>query len=115
MITGLNQCHFCGKEDFEVRTLVVGPMVTICDDCIFMSVHILRTEYKLQEPEDHPNTKDQVYFRTQLALNEVESYRRKSGTFDPSLSNAVVSLREAELLLKKKGALAVLGNAKISR
>jgi ClpX C4-type zinc finger protein len=31
---GLVNCSFCGKSQDEVRKLIVGPGVHICDECI---------------------------------------------------------------------------------
>lgn len=31
-------CSFCGKSDHEVWTLIRGPAVCICDDCIELCV-----------------------------------------------------------------------------
>ena len=37
-------CSFCGLHRREVRKLVAGPQVTICDSCIALCVHILDEE-----------------------------------------------------------------------
>lgn len=34
-------CSFCGKPDTEVRRLVAGPGVYICDECVHLSVTII--------------------------------------------------------------------------
>ncbi len=28
------RCSFCGKSESEVKKLVVGPMVCICNECV---------------------------------------------------------------------------------
>lgn len=30
----MTNCNFCGKHDEEVNHLVVGPCVSICDQCV---------------------------------------------------------------------------------
>jgi ATP-dependent Clp protease ATP-binding subunit ClpX len=35
---------FCGKSQHEVRKLVAGPHVFICDECIELSMTIVREE-----------------------------------------------------------------------
>jgi ClpX C4-type zinc finger len=35
-------CCFCGKRQDEVKTLVAGPMVFICDECVFLCLDILK-------------------------------------------------------------------------
>jgi len=37
-------CSFCGKSRHEVRRLIAGPSVFICDECVGMCVKILREE-----------------------------------------------------------------------
>jgi hypothetical protein len=37
-------CSFCGKGQREVRKLIAGPQVYICDECIGLCVDILATE-----------------------------------------------------------------------
>lgn len=37
-------CSFCGKSQRDVRKLIAGPSVYICDDCIGLSVGILAEE-----------------------------------------------------------------------
>ncbi|MDR2685219.1 MAG: ATP-dependent Clp protease ATP-binding subunit ClpX [Rickettsiales bacterium] len=38
----IKTCSFCGKAQFEVKKLVTGPSVTICDECIGLCSDILR-------------------------------------------------------------------------
>ncbi len=39
-------CSFCGKSQHEVRKLIAGPMVFICDECIELCMDILREEHR---------------------------------------------------------------------
>ena len=41
------QCSFCGKTQDEVRKLVAGPSVYICDECVDLCVDILSEEFIL--------------------------------------------------------------------
>lgn len=42
----LYRCSFCGKAQTEVRTLVAGPGVFICDECVHLCVRIIKKERK---------------------------------------------------------------------
>src|ERR1700751_226239 len=42
-------CSFCGKSQHEVRKLIAGPAVFICDECIELCNDIIAEEMKLQE------------------------------------------------------------------
>src|SRR6266705_4051953 len=39
-------CTFCGKRQREVRKLIAGPTVFICDECIELCIDIIREENK---------------------------------------------------------------------
>ncbi|NBV43097.1 AAA family ATPase, partial [bacterium] len=39
-------CSFCGKSQHEVRKLIAGPTVFICDECVELCVDIIREETK---------------------------------------------------------------------
>src|SRR6266705_1590376 len=41
---GVLQCSFCGKSPEEVKRLIAGPTVYICDECIDLCNEILREE-----------------------------------------------------------------------
>ncbi|AHC73569.1 ATP-dependent Clp protease, ATP-binding subunit ClpX [Candidatus Endolissoclinum faulkneri L5] len=39
-------CSFCGKSQHEVRKLIAGPTVFICDECVDLCTEIIREEHK---------------------------------------------------------------------
>jgi len=47
-------CSFCGKSQEEVKKLIAGPSVYICDECIQLCNEIIAEEYS-QEDEDGSN------------------------------------------------------------
>jgi|TARA_B110000305_G_scaffold242106_1_gene319957 ATP-dependent Clp protease ATP-binding subunit ClpX len=42
-------CSFCGKSQHEVRKLIAGPSVFICDECVDLCIDIIREEIKGSE------------------------------------------------------------------
>jgi len=60
-------CSFCGKSQHEVRKLIAGPSVFICDECVELCNDIIREEIKeiapKQEKESLPSPID---IRTRL-------------------------------------------------
>ncbi|MEW6350485.1 MAG: ATP-dependent Clp protease ATP-binding subunit ClpX [Thermodesulfobacteriota bacterium] len=42
-------CSFCGKSQDEVRKLIAGPTVYICDECIELCNEIIAEEYQKEE------------------------------------------------------------------
>jgi len=49
------RCSFCGKGQDEVRKLIAGPMVYICDDCVGLCNEIIDEE--LNAPNKEPSKK----------------------------------------------------------
>jgi ATP-dependent Clp protease ATP-binding subunit ClpX len=47
-------CSFCGKSQHEVRKLIAGPSVYVCDECVELCNDIIRDE--LAEDETSPGT-----------------------------------------------------------
>jgi ATP-dependent Clp protease ATP-binding subunit ClpX len=39
-------CSFCGKSQHEVRKLIAGPTVFICDECVELCMEIIREDHK---------------------------------------------------------------------
>ena len=49
-------CSFCGKSEHEVRKLIAGPTVFICDECVELCVDIIRTADKSTTPAETSDT-----------------------------------------------------------
>jgi len=39
------KCSFCGKLQRQVKKLIAGPSVYICDDCVELAVEIIREDF----------------------------------------------------------------------
>ena len=44
-------CSFCGKSQNEVRKLIAGPSVFICDECVDLCNDIIEEEVKAEDDE----------------------------------------------------------------
>ena len=42
-------CSFCGKSQKEVRKLIAGPSVYICDECVELCNDIVTEEYERED------------------------------------------------------------------
>lgn len=70
-------CSFCGKSQHEVRKLIAGPSVFICDECVDLCNDIIREEIeessnessaeKLPTPRDIKKTLDEYVIGQSLA------------------------------------------------
>src|SRR5688500_13871536 len=45
-------CSFCGKSQHEVRKLIAGPSVFVCDECVDLCNDIIREEIQEKNPEN---------------------------------------------------------------
>src|SRR5262245_66544105 len=46
-------CSFCGKSQHEVRKLIAGPTVFICDECVELCMDIIHEENKSSLVKSH--------------------------------------------------------------
>lgn len=53
------RCSFCSKTRHDVRKLIAGPGVVICDECVEICNDILADEHRFASTErrDEPSTK----------------------------------------------------------
>ncbi len=56
-------CSFCGKSQHEVRKLIAGPTVFICDECVELCMDIIKEENKssLVKHSDGVPTPKEIY------------------------------------------------------
>ncbi len=52
--TNLTMCSFCGKSHAEVKKLIAGPGVYICDNCVILCKNVLDRELQLQSRKHQP-------------------------------------------------------------
>ena len=45
-------CSFCGKSQHEVKKLIAGPTVFICDECVELCMDIIKEEVKANQGKD---------------------------------------------------------------
>ncbi len=51
-------CSFCGKSQHEVKKLIAGPSVFICDECIDLCNDIIRDEVAAESEQARPSRGD---------------------------------------------------------
>ncbi len=102
-------CSFCGKSQHEVRKLIAGPTVYICDECVELCMDIIREETKssgLKTSEGMPTPKEicavlddyvigQAKAKRVLSVAVHNHYKRldqsgKSGEIELSKSNILL-------------------------
>ncbi len=71
-------CSFCGKSEHEVRKLIAGPTVFICDECVELCMDIIRTADKtIVEHEDGkiPKPSEIRAFLDQYVIGQAQAKR----------------------------------------
>ncbi len=102
-------CSFCGKSQHEVRKLIAGPTVFICDECVELCMDIIREENKtnlVKSREGVPTPRDilkvlddyvigQPHAKRVLSVAVHNHYKRLSA----STKNAEVEISKSNILL----------------
>ena len=102
-------CSFCGKSQHEVRKLIAGPTVFICDECVELCMDIIREENKsslVKSKDGVPSPQeirkvlddyviDQVYAKKVLAVAVHNHYKR----LNHATKNNDVELAKSNILL----------------
>ena len=107
---GYLTCSFCNKGQDEVKKLVAGPMVYICDECIELCNDIIAEEYEKEEfkkreqhipkPREIKNILDeyvigQEYAKKVLAVAVHNHYKR----IESKVSLGNVEIQKSNILL----------------
>src|SRR3974377_1175116 len=69
--TNITLCIFCGKSHAEVRKLIAGPGVYICDNCLVLCKQVLDKELASQNRKQRPkiNVPKPAEIKRQLDLH----------------------------------------------
>ena len=103
-------CSFCGKSQHEVRKLIAGPTVFICDECVELCMDIIKEENKdtfVKNQEGVPTPQEickvlddyvigQTYAKEVLSVAVHNHYKRLN---NESKSNKDIELSKSNILL----------------
>ena len=103
-------CSFCGKSQHEVKKLIAGPTVFICDECVELCMDIIKEENKsslIKHQEGVPTPREickilddyvigQTYAKEVLSVAVHNHYKRLN---HESKNNKDVELSKSNILL----------------
>ncbi|MDR3423998.1 MAG: ATP-dependent Clp protease ATP-binding subunit ClpX [Alphaproteobacteria bacterium] len=103
-------CSFCGKSQHEVRKLIAGPTVFICDECVELCMDIIREESKTtlaKSKEGVPSPKDIMAILNDYVIGQDHAKRVLSVAVHNHYKRLAHGARNADVELAKSNILLV--------
>lgn len=91
----LFNCSFCGKVQTEVRKLIFGPGVAICDECVGLCLPIVADTSTAPTSPDRLRTPDKS--TTEQLHSILKGYNGAFESIDRAMQDVVDILREREI------------------
>src|SRR5262245_12203321 len=89
----LHRCSFCGKAQTEVKTLVAGPGVFICDECVELCRAIVAKKAATPGPQEMPSSLLPDNAPTENLLKTLSGYNGAFASIDTAMQDIVDILR----------------------
>ncbi|MFA4993730.1 MAG: ATP-dependent Clp protease ATP-binding subunit ClpX [Bdellovibrionales bacterium] len=103
-------CSFCGKSQHEVRKLIAGPTVFICDECVELCMDIIREESKTtltKSKEGVPSPKDIMAILNDYVIGQDHAKRVLSVAVHNHYKRLAHGARSSDVELAKSNILLV--------
>src|SRR4030066_1264959 len=105
-------CSFCGKSQHEVRKLIAGPSVFVCDECITLCNDIMREEIQNEnnkaEKTDLPVPKEICRALEEYVIGQEQAKKILSVAVYNHYKRIQVGAKDAEVELQKSNIM-ILG------
>ncbi|NDO47715.1 ATP-dependent Clp protease ATP-binding subunit ClpX [Clostridium sp. MD294] len=105
------RCSFCGKSQEQVRKLIAGPNVYICDECVGLCTDIVEEEYDVlanhEERMDMPKPKEIKEILDQYVIGQEDAKRVLSVAVYNHYKRILVDEKADDVELQKSNVLMV--------
>ncbi|HTW71858.1 MAG TPA: ClpX C4-type zinc finger protein [Acetobacteraceae bacterium] len=93
----LYRCSFCGKGQTEVKCLIAGPGLFICDECVHLCQEFIDRQSAGSRTQETPNPLLPDNAATEKLLKTLGGYNGASDRIDAAMQDIVDILREREV------------------
>ncbi len=103
-------CSFCGKSQHEVRKLIAGPTVFICDECVELCMDIIREETKsagLKSSDGVPTPREICQVLDDYVIGQVHAKRVLSVAVHNHYKRLNHSAKSSDIELSKSNILLI--------
>jgi ATP-dependent Clp protease ATP-binding subunit ClpX len=105
------KCSFCNKSQRDVRKLIAGPTVYICDECVDICLDIIAEERENEEQEGRQRLPKPVEINTFLdeyVIGQSDAKKRLAvAVYNHYKRNEIASHRRADVELQKSNILLI--------
>lgn len=109
-IPKLKRCSFCGKSNDQVRRLVAGPNVYICNECVMLCQEIMNDDFASIdeiEPADIPRPREIKDILDQYVIGQEDAKRALSVAVYNHYKRIDIPANDGEVELQKSNILMV--------
>ena len=105
----LLQCSFCRKNQDDVRTLIAGPTVFICDECVQVCVDIINDDVRA------PAGSEAAEARARAAAERMNREHAGQPRVDPEVPSWHVRCPLCEMVVPTDDAIPIAGRGVLCR
>jgi ATP-dependent Clp protease ATP-binding subunit ClpX len=105
------KCSFCNKSQRDVRKLIAGPTVYICDECVDICLDIIAEERESEEQEGRmrlPKPVEIKAFLDEYVIGQIEAKKRLAvAVYNHYKRNEIAARRRNDVEIQKSNILLV--------